>query len=75
MSALKSFKLKLSDQSKKKEEEINAEKTESQNQLQIHHLAASRVSELELLQEELKGKIRANDSNIKEIVEKILARF
>jgi hypothetical protein len=29
------------------------------------------MSELELLQEELKGKIKAQDPNIKEIVEKI----
>ncbi len=29
------------------------------------------VSELELLQEELKGKIKAQDPNIKEIVDKI----
>ncbi len=29
------------------------------------------MTELELLQEELKGKLRAKDSNIKEIVEKI----
>ena len=33
-----------------------------------HH---SLMSELELLQEELKGKIKAQDPNIKEIVEKI----
>jgi predicted nucleic acid-binding Zn-ribbon protein len=31
----------------------------------------SKFSELELLQEELKGKIRASDPNIKEIVDKI----
>jgi hypothetical protein len=29
------------------------------------------MTELILLQEELKGKLKANDSNIKEIVEKI----
>jgi hypothetical protein len=29
------------------------------------------ISELELLQEELKGKLKAKESNLKEIVDKI----
>ena len=32
---------------------------------------STKYAELEMLQEELKGKLRANDSNIKEIVDKI----
>ena len=34
-------------------------------------MAASRQSELDILQEELKGKIRANEHNVREIVEKV----
>jgi hypothetical protein len=58
--------------SKEKEEAVAAAEVELTSslstQVKEHH---SLMSELELLQEELKGKIKAQDPNIKEIVEKI----
>jgi len=56
--------------SKEKEEAATAEVEISSLSTQVkeHHTL---MSELELLQEELKGKIKAQDPNIKEIVEKI----
>lgn len=55
-----------------KEEESKIIKEEEKLELILTSTAhSSRYIELELLQEELKGKLRANDGNVKEIVEKI----
>lgn len=54
--------------SKEKEEAAAEVEVSPSTQVKEHH---SLMSELELLQEELKGKIKAQDPIIKEIVEKI----
>jgi hypothetical protein len=46
---------------------------EDGKQTEVAYVSQGKRAELELLQEELKGKLRANDSNIKEIVDKISA--
>eukprot|EP00347_Sterkiella_histriomuscorum_P017580 403348792 len=45
--------------------------TSTKPEINISHLAPNRINELQVLQEELKGKIRANDTNVKELVDKI----